>query len=213
MNLGLPDTLSDQNMSDLPPDVWEKLNNNDSDAWHDLLHHLLPGAVAILREGFDLPAQEDAENHEAALISAWPSFQRHFLAEQEQRFEDATDMATLASHFVRITYNRSQRKKRRQKKLLQNQLFDASDGAMRPDENLARSDFLAYFRSVVDQEVEGLKTDQLRYQVVRQWLASELNATQAEIARAVGVNQSTVHRYLGEFKERVKRRIVERDAW
>ncbi|MCA9262198.1 MAG: hypothetical protein KDA60_00055 [Planctomycetales bacterium] len=194
-------------MSDLSPEDWKQLRANDAATWRRLLFDLLPLAIEALRQGFGLPASDDANNTEAALISAWSSFQRHFL--NERRFEDARDLETLTAHFVRITYNRSQRRKRRAAKLLNAPAFDVSDPTLRPDDAVAHSDFLAYFRVILDEEVRALSSNPTRFKVVRNWLASEMRSSQAELAREAGIHQATVSRYLDDFKERISRRLLE----
>ena len=148
---------------------------------------------------------EDRENPAAALISAWPSFQRHFLT--EKRFEDATDFETLGTHFVRIATNRSGRKKREGRKTQGPDLFDVASGDTPPDESVTQAEFLAYLRAVVDEEVEILRSNAVKYRIVQTWLASDLQISQEEVAVQIGVHQSTVCRHLDDFKERIRRRL------
>lgn len=187
---------------------WQRLRQGDVTAWRELLPQVLPLAIEILRDGFRLPAQEDVTDGPGAVLSAWSSFQRHF--EVEGRFLDAQDLETLASQLVRIAYNRAQRRKRQSRRFRSlspvEQQFHAP--GQPPDAEVTRAEYCRLLRSLVGEEVERLGRESKRFQVVRTWLSSNLSARQKELAEQVGVRQSTVQRYLKEFKERIRQRVL-----
>lgn len=194
---------------------WPRLLADDADAWRDLLLSLIPAAVAQLRAGFKMPHTEDRENPEAALYSAWPSFQRRFLEGME--FQDATNLEELTAHFLRITYNRSKRRERAEQQL--QIAIKSGDGPLEvpdpdgetPDEIASRRDFLAYFRELVDKEVEALRTNPKKLEIVQYWLGAGLQIRQVELAQECDVSQAKVSRTLDEFRERVRRQLDEED--
>lgn len=202
--------------------LWQELEKDDPAAWKTLLEQMVFAAMQQIRAGFELPAEEDQQNPAAAFYSAWPSFLRHFLVEKD--LQDAQDLETLASHFVRIAYNRSQRKKRQAQKMQQglNQgrgqnsegemlAFDPLDPSQIPEDLVSREEFLAYLRKLVDEEVEALKVRPRDYQIIRTWVDKNLQITQVELSKRLKVQQSRVSRVRGTFLERIRRRLQEAD--
>jgi predicted XRE-type DNA-binding protein len=209
----------------LNAEQWERLRRKDSDEWLQLLAEVMPVARSLIDERFGLLQLHGGDSLAAmgAVWSAWPSFQRHFL---EDGFASAWTVEDLAVQLVRVTHNRMQRERRKQ-----DRLRSATDrGAVPnpaglpmlaavpnenggPGESVSIAEFLAKLRNAVDDLCEQIETPRKR-DAVALWLSAvtkDERASQTKIAEQLGINQSTVSRWLEEFKADVRRMLGSTD--
>ena len=203
-----------------------RLEDSDAEAWRSLLYRLLPMAMQKLREAFgayDLIRRLDGDEiaTQAALWSAWTSFQSHFV---NGEFKDARDLETLAVHFIRIAYNRWQRDDRRQQKLDvavgrgtvrdtngQRHTREFPDSYPSPDEQVAMADLAAHLDALVDKVKEEFPGQKQR--IIHLWLSGLRDGSgprQDKIATELNINQSTVSRSLTQFFDRLRALLDER---
>jgi DNA-binding transcriptional ArsR family regulator len=195
---------------------WTVLGRDDLEAWRRLLRLLLPLAMQTVRNRFGL-IQLHAGNEasaEAALYSAWSSFQRHY---HEDDFQNLRDLESLAGHLVRIAYNRWQRDRNARRKVDravaesvvrnasgQEALREYADPSPGPDERVVADELAEYLWQAVDLVKEGLSPTALRaVQAYLDDLRSSVPRTQSELARSLGMSQAAVSRHLNAFKDRL----------
>jgi hypothetical protein len=192
--------------------------SDDGKRSRGLLYRLVPVAMQKLRDAFAVPDLIRRHNGdelaaEAALYSAWSSFQSHL---GRGEIQDVKDLESLAGHFIRIAYNRWQRSHHRQRHLddaVKHGTTRASNGERlprdfvdscpRPDEQVAEADLKAHVERVVDEVKNEFSGPKQR--IIERWLRglSERHVpSQADIAKELGTSQWTVSRCLSNFLDR-----------
>jgi DNA-directed RNA polymerase specialized sigma24 family protein len=192
----------------------------DAEALRRSLEPLIPIALARLQEGFglrNLRVQDELEA-EAALWSAASSFHRHH---QGGDFADATTPHDLAAHLLRIAYNRAQRRWRRDRQMRaatgrgttrdsegRKAPRDYADPTPGPVEQALEVELAAYLRQAIDSIKEELRGRRRGLEIIQAHL-EDMQKPQAEIAAALGINQSTVSRCLEWFRDRLRQMLAE----
>jgi hypothetical protein len=196
---------------------WERLRRKDPEEWMQLFGRVMDVAKSLVRERvgerFGLVQLHGGDSLAAmgALGSAWSSFQRHFLRDA---FRGAWTVEDLTVHLIRITLNRLQRERRRQDRLGSAAAGQPLLNAVRadddsPDEGVSLAEFLTKMTGAIDELLGQMETPQKR-EAIWLWLSGVRNdrrTSQSGIARQLGVNQSTVSRWLDEFKADVRRML------
>ena len=212
--------MAPQSDQDSSSDSRHDRNGNELEIGLGLLRTLLPRAMAILREGFGLIQLHGGDElaAEAALWSAWSSFQKHW---DQGEFENFRALDELAGHLIRLAYNRWQRERRRQRKMDraveegivqddsgQARTRDYGDTSPGPDELLQAEELAACLWKSVDLVKGGLSARPLRtVQVYLQDLSSGRKRDQEELARELGVHQTTVSRHLDKFFDLIRHQL------
>jgi DNA-directed RNA polymerase specialized sigma24 family protein len=204
----------------LEAEQWDRLRRNDHEEWLRLLAGVMPVARTLIKERFGLVHLHGGDQLAAAgaMWSAWSSFQRHFL---EDGFTGVWTIEDLAVQLIRITHNRLGRERRRQDRLRlasdkgalagpSGPLIDTvKDPARGPEEGVSLAELLEKMRDAIDELMEQLETPKKR-EAIGLWLSfvtKDERGSQTKIAKQLGVNQSTVSRWLEEFKADVRRML------
>jgi hypothetical protein len=184
----------------MPSSIVQKLACGDSDAWRWLASALVPLAKKGIRHEFQLGTTDDLEV-EAALYSAFTSFQGHFL---QGELSDPQNLEELALHLIRIAHNRWQRA-RYHRNLGGQWPFDVADPSSGPEKEVIANEMRAYIHQVIHQimQEEKIANNPRKLKVLRAYVADP-SLSQEEIARRADVSQSAVSRWIGNFKERIK---------
>jgi RNA polymerase sigma factor (sigma-70 family) len=192
----------------------------DSEALTRQLPALIPLALQQLQDGFGLRALRvsDPREAEAALWSACSSFQKHY---RDGEFADAETPTELAAQMLRIACNRAQRRHRQDQRIAgqvrhgmtrdeegQPLAWDPVARGLRPDEEATRNELLAYVRQAIDTIKGELRDRPHALRIVEVYL-EDMNRTQEAIATELGINQSTVSRYLEKFRHRIRLMLQE----
>ncbi len=177
------------------------------------LLHLLPFALQIMREeyGWHHVGAHDTLEAEGALYSAFQSFQGRYRSGQ---FSECETPQELALAFLTIAHNRWRRSQRRDRAVCrglergrvpdhlgQRVQFDPPDPGELPDEEVARTDSLAYFRLAIGQVLAALSPS--GQDIVAIYL-EDMTRTQDDIAKRAGRHQATVSRHLGRFYDQLR---------
>jgi hypothetical protein len=205
MNASTP--TPDDSRRPVSPSMIERLQRKDQEAWRWLLSVLVPVALEGIRKGFQLGTNNTLEK-EAALRSAWTSFQRQYL---EGELSDPQNLEAFAVHFIRIAYNRWQRAKYREdrmEKAVRNASvrnregemvpFDPADVSPGPEEKVIEEDFRAYIGQVIQQVIEEEEIADKKLEALQAYL-EDPRRSQTEIAKLVKVSQSTISRWIDDF--------------
>jgi len=207
-------------LSTEPPRPDGDATTADGHAWRSLLQTLIPIALQQLQEGFGLRALRvpDARQAEAALWSACSSFQRH---SRDGEFADAAGPEELAAHLLRIAGNRAQRRRRRDGHIRDELRHgtardsegqpvprDHPDDSPGPDQQVIQSELTAYLREAIDSIKEELQGRRNALEIVQAYL-EDMERSQADIAAALGINQSTVSRWICWFQDRIRQMLEE----
>ena len=205
---------------DATPPLPVTASDLDPEELRDRLKTLIP--IALLRSSRRASAwrrlrARDEREAEAALGSACSSFLGHC----RDGDIDAATPEELAAELLRIACNRAQRERRKAEHMRdatrrgtvrgpdgQSAARDYQDCSSGPEQEVLDREMSAYLRDVIDSIKEGLRSRRDALAIVELYL-EDMEGSQAAIASALAISQSTVSRRIAWFHARIRRMLEE----